>query len=68
MMCDGNRYHAHDQNASTAPQRGHVALFEPFTERCDSLCGVVAVTNLVNTAEIVLIQTASEHAYKISNV
>ena len=59
-MCDSNRYHAHVQNASTAPERGHVALFEPFTERCDSLCGVAAET----AAETVPIQTASEKAYK----
>ena len=58
------RYHAHVQNASTAPQRGHVALFEPFTERCDALCGVGAAIVLAKTAETVVIQTASEQRAK----
>ena len=53
----------HIQKASTTPQSGHIALLEPFTERCDSLCGVAAVTVHVNTAERVVVQAVNNSTY-----
>ena len=72
-MCDSNRYHAHVQNASTAPQRGHVALFEPFAERCDSLCGVAANTiqggvGALNAAKVAFIEATKSVVVQAASI
>ena len=55
-------------NLAHTPERSHAALLEAVTQRGDALGGEPATAILVDTAELVLIQTAANGSPDIQSV
>ena len=47
-------------NWAHTPERGHLALLEALAQRGDALGGEPAIAILVDTAELVVVQTARD--------
>ena len=52
--------------AHRAPQRGHGALLEPLAQLGDALSGVLALTIIVEAAEMVIVQTAKVRSCSVN--
>ncbi len=52
--------------AHRAPQRGHGALLEPLAQLGDALSGVLALTIIVEAAELVIVQTAKVRSCSVN--
>ena len=47
-------------NRAHTPERGHLALLEAVAQRSDAHGGKCAIANLVDTAELVVVQAARD--------